>query len=554
MNRVFLILFMMLQGVNESCGQSEQYTIAERNAIHAQNALGRTAAFLRKWTSRKDRSTSLLRQGDVWQVGLHAARLYPQLMIAAHLVNPSTLGGFLSETLRDEIGLTSRINSLPDDYAFDSRDFVKSRVDTNRIRLQASRYAVGLLATTRILGSGIWMDRLVDLTEDLFDIAGSKSTFSKGPLPSDEAEVNGNLLKVLTWLALRTGESKYIDLAHRIGDTYCLGILPKNGGLPATKWDWEADRAKDSETSLEGKGLAIVEGLVQLYAHDMRNERARAEIYRPTMGHMFNVLLSHARTPGGKFYSRINSDGRGEFTVDKKRESAAWPRLLQAMFEFGQISGNTHYTEPAISVLKGVGSSVDPASVPASTGLGILSLATAIEAVDPDSIENETWTWIDAVAESITNRHGSVSTDLEEITAARFLTSYAVLKTGGTRLVPWSEDLSWGSSIEGDTLFVSMASPVKWKGKILIGRVHNSTLQNSSLLTTEPASRYPILQPNRYLVEVHGTNGSAIWSGSQILKGLGVSLSPDHTIYLKITNTGPPGRIGTKEDQKGSPQ
>ena len=151
--------------------------------------------------ARKDESTSLLRDATVWQIEVHVARLFPQTVIAAHRTDPLALDGLLSETLRDEARLTSRIERLPDDYDLDSGSFVRTIVDTNKIRLQASRYiARGLLPITYVLGTSPWSTRLECLVEDLCALAEPESPFSMGPVPSGDSEVNGNLLVALIWM------------------------------------------------------------------------------------------------------------------------------------------------------------------------------------------------------------------------------------------------------------------------------------------------------------------------------------------------------------------
>ena len=92
-------------------------------------------------------------------------------------------------------------------------------MDTNKIRLQASRYiARGLLHITYVLGTSPWSTRLEGLVEDLCALAETESPFSMGPVPSGDSEVNGNLLVALIWMGQETGDSKYIDLAYKIGD------------------------------------------------------------------------------------------------------------------------------------------------------------------------------------------------------------------------------------------------------------------------------------------------------------------------------------------------
>jgi hypothetical protein len=467
------------------------------------------------------------------------------MVVAAYLVDPPVLRGLLSETLRDESQLTSRLKRLPDDYNLDTHEFVQSSIDTNSIRLKASRYAArGLLPIANLLGSSPWYDRLVSLVEDLVAISETESPFSQGPLPSGAAEINGNLLRALIWLSSDSGDEAYLDLAYRIGDSYCLGILPKNGGLPAAKWDWNLDRAIDPGISLSEDGLVIIEGLVILYGHEMRSGGARAEIYRPTLGHMFNMLLDQARTPDGRFVSSIKPDNRGGFLVEGKSATAAWPRLLQIIYEFGEISGNTRYTEPVFQSVRRFQTSTAQASVTARTGFHLINLLMDLEKNNPGEFMTGSRNLLDSLAVR-TSKNPSLD---EEIESARFMATYSTVKTGGLRLIPWSEELTWGTVVKVDTLFISMESSTDWEGVLRSSRPRG--LLDGALNGLISPDPFTTSRDDHYRMKVIGTKGSAIWSGDLFRQGIKVSLQSGRPIRLRIVRiTRPPGESSSTPDE-----
>jgi DUF1680 family protein len=79
----------------------------------------------------------------------------------------------------------------------------------------ASEYAKdGLVPIVELTGRNQWFDRLRGITEDIFKNANFDTPY--GRIPSDDMEVNGELLQVLPRLYAMTGEKKYLDWAHRL--------------------------------------------------------------------------------------------------------------------------------------------------------------------------------------------------------------------------------------------------------------------------------------------------------------------------------------------------
>ncbi|MDP6775564.1 MAG: hypothetical protein QGI83_02235, partial [Candidatus Latescibacteria bacterium] len=256
---------------------------ALKNGNLARESLRASHAFLIRWMDRRDDGTQLLRGGprkDRWTVRETATRLLPQLVLAAHLTGSGDQRRALEQTLRQETVLTARLLRLPDDYDLSADRFLYSRSDTERIVSASAEYAAeGLSAVTGRIGTGPWLGRVRAIVDDIFSLASLETPFASGPLPSSRAEVNGNLLRILPGLSVQTGDPGYLELARRIGDAYCLGILPANGGVPASEWSFTAGKARNAALSLNGAGYPIVEGLTMLCAIEAGKASPRAPEY-----------------------------------------------------------------------------------------------------------------------------------------------------------------------------------------------------------------------------------------------------------------------------------
>ena len=205
-----------------------------------------------------------------------------------------------------------------------------------------------------------------------------------------------------------------------------------------------------------------------LYARGMRNEAERAAIYRPTLGHMLNVLLEYARTPGGSFYSRIRPDGQGGFLVDRKSETDMWPRLLQIMFEFGRLSANSQYIDPAVQAVRTYRSS-EGTTAGTGTSLHLLNLILRLEENGILHPRGDSYVLLDSLAIKIHSLASARLPTENDIESAQFHAGYAKAKSRGLRLVPWSKSLSWGVYEMGDTLYVTMESSTNLEGELASG-------------------------------------------------------------------------------------
>ena len=490
--------------------------------------LDRANDILNRWAARKDTETSLLAgQSGQWSIRTMAAQLYPSLVLTSWFTNQDLFNGLLLETLRDEQNLTARLSVFPDDYHLRNRRFVRSSRNPDEILINASAYAGGLARIASITGHGPWTERLRGIIDALFLRANVVTDFADGPLPSNDLRVTGRVLKTLPLLAELFQDEGYLYYARRIADAYCVGVMPKNGGLPAERWNFETDRAKASSLILNEDGVSFIEGLVALYAVEVRGRSARADIYRPTLSAMFDVLLQYGLKENGRFYRRLQPDGRGGYSIDRKRESPFTTRILTSAYHYGQLSGNRTYSERAIAELSKY--RMDKEALRELPSL-LNAVVISPRAADLVSLIREK-----LVASPSPH-------DLNETRDAILLNALLALnwaESGGTRAIPWRPDVRVQSTVKGETLSITLSLEKPWAGRISPSYNRPPSVVSAS----EFPDLFHIHPDESYEIRANRAAGSAIWDGSLLADGLRANLH--RTYVLEIT------RVTTDSSSRG---
>jgi hypothetical protein len=485
-------------------------SVSTGTAADTSSYLEQANAILDKWSGRKDTQTSLISgQNNTWSIRTTGAQLYPAMVLTAWFTNPGLFDGLLLETLRDEERLTSRISVFPDDYALQNGRVSRSSRNPIEIQINAAVYAGGLARISSVVGPGPWSDRLAGIVDALFLRADVSTGYADGPLPSNDIRVLGHTLKTLPLLAEQSGDEGYLYYARRIGDAYCVGVMPKNGGLPAERWDFEADRAKAASLILNEDGVAFIEGLVSLYQAEVLESTARADIYRPPLSSMFDVLLERGLKENGRFYRRIQPDGRGGYSIDRKRESLLTLRILIAAYQYGRLSGNAAYADRAIRELARYGLDEERIfeDVPA--------IMTALTFTDRVSE-------LASTAKSLIQSAPSGGED--EVSDAALLNALLAAswaESAGARLLPWQPGLHLQAKAQSSTLTVTVSSEQPWSGRMLpnSNRPRPEIVGFPNLYTSRPEDAYS--------VSLIGASGYGIIPGSMLAKGLRLTVEKD---------------------------
>jgi hypothetical protein len=143
-----------------------------------------------------------------WNGHDSAADLWSFFVLTAHCTDQQDLGSRVHETLRDDLALTTRVEWLTDDFDIDRNRFVRSEPDLPRLIFSNSEYAKdGLLPICELTGRTVWFERGRGLIEDVCSRGLVESQF--GTLPSESAEVNGEMLQDLCRFYCATQDERY---------------------------------------------------------------------------------------------------------------------------------------------------------------------------------------------------------------------------------------------------------------------------------------------------------------------------------------------------------
>ncbi len=333
--------------------QPAQFAAARANAQRFDVVAGSMDRLMRAWLAQADPRTLLLpdrlpggrhglKPGDTSRLYTphnSGADLYPYLILTAHLTDPALYHGRMMEMLRNEVRYTTVEESIPGNLEMSTGKLGPPSL------FGAGEYAKdGLLAVTEYLGRTPWFYRMVDMTADALNRAPVKSRF--GMLPASDAELNGDYLQTLARLMTMTGDARFAEWAHRIGDAYIEEVLPGNHGVPSSKWDFEAHTG-DGRLRLRDHGNETVVGLTLLYVIDAANRQPHAERYGPVIRRMLDRVLASAN-PDGMLYNEVNAE-----TLKPVNQGLSdnWGYVYGAVYTFYQATGESKYRDAVRRVL-----------------------------------------------------------------------------------------------------------------------------------------------------------------------------------------------------------
>lgn len=200
--KIPLAAFLLLTAAIRPALSDDLAKIAARNARQASEAFRRSNHVMHAWLDRADSVTGLLpRTGKDpnWVVKDSAADLYPFMVLAAYFTEPSLYHNDMLHILRQEILLSTRLGRLSDDLLPGGKGFAFPELNKDRIIFGSSEYAKdGLIPLTELLGDTPWYYRMRGIATGIIRQAPYSS--SRGRVPARTAEVNGNMLQVLSRL------------------------------------------------------------------------------------------------------------------------------------------------------------------------------------------------------------------------------------------------------------------------------------------------------------------------------------------------------------------
>lgn len=543
MRKIFILmtLFPLLLMASE---QSTVWLKARQNGVQAREAFDRAHRFALGWIAYQNQTTKLLPERTAddrqkWTIHNAAADLYPRMLLAGYFTDHTLYNERLLPILQTERELTNRLGVLPDGVYIDTGEFIHDEIDTTRIIFGASEYCKdGLLMLTEVMGEGPWYDRMVELEEAIWQLARFNTPFGK--IPVNDSEVNGEQLMVLTRLFTKTGDVKYLEWARRIGDTYLLHIMPKNNGLPAHKWDFEADTSLTKTFRLSDHGNEILGGLALLFAVESELGSERADSYKEPLKTALDIILENGRNEDGLFYSQIDEKTALPAT-DQLTDT--WGYVYTAFMAYYKVEGEKKYRRAVEQVLNNIGTyrGYDwPGDV---DGLADC-LEGALYLMNRLSVKSA-WTWMDAEVKRLFQRQQPVGIITGVYNAdnsfARAALMYARAKTAGVYPDPWNRDLELGAVEEENVLFLNLRSSIGWSGKLKFDPKRHETVWNlgrNYARLNEFQEWFTVDSLDTFLVA--GLYDSVITrTGAELTEGLEVALKSADELQITVSKKPP---------------
>ncbi len=541
-NRWWMALPQVLGAASPWRGERDTVRECLRCGEIARRAFLRALGVLDGWWAIRDKRTDLLpRRTDqrVWAPNDNAADLVPFLYLTAHFLAPERLSD-IQRVFDNERKLTNRLGVLPDWYDLEKGVFVYPEVDVRRLVFGAAEYCKdGLLPMTEVMGRGWWTERMTELVDAIFEHAPVRSEW--GSLPADDTEVNGEMLQVLSRLFAMTRHERYLRWAERIGDAYCFEVIPRNGGLPAHRWDFAAHKPLNDVLSLNDHGNEIIGGLSELYLMVRQANPARARRYERPLRRMFERLLEKARNEDGLWYGLLTASTA---EVRNRAVPDTWGYALSGVYTFGVATGDERFTEAARFALERIYQPQyllwEGADSFADSIEGALLLLNRLPVASG-------FRWMEAVLPHFLGKqreNGIVEGWYGDGNTARTLLMAALYYTQGIVARPWRADLRVGAVRKGNRLTVALTAEQDWQGVLLFDRPrHREHLRL--------AVNYPRLNefPEWFTVDANNTywvrteRQKRLLSGEELVRGLPVSLRQGQTVVVTveggIRNTAP---------------
>ena len=422
------------------------------------------------WLARVDPASGLLPhrgrfQGSEpdpsWVVANTAADLYPFMVMAARLTEPAVYHGAMLDILRQETLLTTRVGRLSDDVKGGGQGFVRATPDMDAIIFGSSEYMKdGLIPLTELFGDTPWYHRMQGIAADIIRHAPYET--SRGRLPAQTTEINGNMLQVLSRLYFKTGDKAYLDQVLAIADFYFLDMLPTTSDLPADRWDVKTQKPLNTRFVLSDHGNEIVGGLSEAFVLAMHARPDKAAQYRPAFIRMIDRLLAVGRTPDGVWHHDI------DIVTGKPiagRHAHCWGYMFNGVYTAYMATGEPRFREAVERALATVTRTPTYLfdETPPVAWWSADSYSDAIESALvlmnrlptpglPEQIDIATAKMLDVVRPDgiVEDWHGDGNT-------IRTALMYVMWKTQGSRLEPWPTCIS-GPSVDGASVLLNVTA------------------------------------------------------------------------------------------------
>lgn len=457
--RISLVLLSL--SISANAWAADPWQIAQQHSHQSQQAIHLCRRYAQGWLQHADAASGLLpRRIDgadqrFWNAKDCAADNYPYLTLVGEITDDYHLKLIARHILEQEQKLTIRVDSLTDDFAFDTQQFKTAQPNMPDVIFGAAEYAKdGLIPITEWYGPGPWSQRMDGLLKDIWKHAAVDSPIGK--VPTDNLEVDGDLLQAMSRMYWLTGNDQYKEWAFKIADLHLLH-----------KKLLDRDVLK-----LRDHGCEVIGGLSEAYVIAAHKDPYRRERYKPEIRAILDFILQHGVNADGMMHVAVNTK-TGEVT--QADVSDGWGYVYDAFLTVAEIDNEPRYRDGVIHALcncskyehmktPGLDSSADQLAD---------SVEGAINLLNRIPVEG-TFQWVDremSVLFSKQRPDGTFEGWYGDGNSARTALMYALYKTQGIAPSPWREDLQAGASCDRDgviRLFLKSAYP--WSGRLRFDR------------------------------------------------------------------------------------
>jgi len=542
MNLKYIKFFVLLLIMCYSCTQEEGYQelvfeSAFENGVLANEGFRRCNDFMISWLEHADSETGLIPRNlyesdHFWNAKDAAADNYPFMVLTSSFTNPGIFESTMHDMLDSESLVTPRLGKMPDTYSFVKQGFEEETVDTASIIFGASEYIKdGLLPLTEWLGFSPWYERLVEILDDIWAYAPVPTEF--GRIPSENVEVNGEMLQALSRIYWMSGDKKYLDWAVRLGDFYLLGDQHPTRDLESLR--------------LRDHGCEIVSGLCELYCMVSYARPEKKEAYQEPLYELLDRILEVGINEHGLFYNVVNPIS-GEIINDGIADT--WGYTYNGFYTAYMIDGTEKYRDAVLRALENINhykafdwehGSADGYADAIESGLNLFNR----EAVDiaGDWIDSEIrimWSMQDSShREQALKWQGSgiIEGWHGDGNFARTSIMYCLWKTQGITLQPWREDVFFGASVKENKLYISLSAEEDWEGVIKFDFSRSGDTMNLPL-DYPRINQFPewfvVSDDMEYRLQVIGDNRQEVLEGKILMDGFPLKIDKSRTYHLLV--------------------
>lgn len=435
---------------------AQDWDLARRNARDAARAARFSKRLAWAWLDRADPHSGLLprnlTKSPFWNAQDAAADNWPFHLLTAEITGSYHLKLATHRILEQERRLTRRLDSLPDDFRFDTQSFPE-KLDPGHLIFGAAEYAKdGLIPITEWLGSGPWLDRMRELIGDVWKHAPYESPH--GRIPSRVLEVNGDLLQACSRLYWITGEEKYREWAFRLAEHYLFDV----------------DLLAMPRMQFDDHSCEVFGGLSEAYVIAARTAPERRRRWQPRLHQILDRALEIGRNPDGLFYNAVNPATGAVIDGDLTDN---WGYNYNAILTVAELDGVPRYRDAVRQTLERIHKYADFRWESGGADGYADSIEGAINLLNRIPVDSA-WRWVDASMEILLARQrpdGLIEAWHGDGNSARTAWMWALWKTQGVTAVPWTDDLEIGASpLPDGGVALVVRSGFPWRGVLRFDR------------------------------------------------------------------------------------